>query len=68
MVAEGETVKSWGQAGSEARPDLFLLSNMYLHLTVFRVVEFWTSQLVIAFKSHWSSSEQMGLYTRMSSA
>ena len=40
MVAEGETVKSWGQAGSEARPDLFLLSNMYLHLTVFRVVEF----------------------------
>ena len=38
IIAEGEPIKSGGKL--EARPDLFLLTNMYLHLKVFRVKEF----------------------------
>jgi len=44
MVAQGEPRKSGGEL--EARLELFLLTNMYLHLAVFRVMEFSTSHLV----------------------
>jgi len=38
IIAEGEPIKSGGKL--EVRLDLFLLTNMYLHLAVFRVMEF----------------------------
>jgi len=38
MIAEGEPIKSGGKR--EGRPDPFMLTNMYLHLAVFRVMEF----------------------------
>ena len=38
IMAEGEPVKSGGKL--EARLDLFPLTDMYLHLALFRVMEF----------------------------
>ena len=38
IMAKGEPIKSWGKL--EARLDIFLLTNMYLHLAVFKVMEF----------------------------